>query len=114
MQSFLSLFLPQIPLVLIASVGLWFAVSNRKSMPRASVWAGWGFSLLSVYSLVSPTLSALSLKLRTDALAGSASAPAATLALLNILTLAAYPLFVVGIALIARAVFLDREIEKPE
>jgi hypothetical protein len=108
MQNFLSLFFAQIPLIAVASVGLWFAVSKRRSMTGASSWAGWGFSLLIAYSLASPTLSALSLKLRTDALVGSVSVAAENFALLSFLTVAAYPLLVVGIALIARAVFLGR------
>ena len=81
-------------------------------MPRASDWARWGFSLLIVYSLVSPTISALSLNLRTDALAGSASAVTANLTLLNLLQAVLHPLFFVGIALIARAVFLDRDADQ--
>ena len=114
MQNFLSFFLVQLPLFVIASLGLWFAVAKRSSMTRASIWAGCGFSLLIVYALANPTLSALSLKLRTDALAGSASAPTANLAFLNVLTVAAYPLFILGIALVARAVFLDRKIDESE
>ena len=112
MQNSLSLFLAQLPLFVIASVGLWFAVSKRRTMPRASVWARWGFSLLIVYALVNPTISVLSLKLRTNALAESASAITGNLALLNLVTAALHPLFFVGIALIARAVFLDRDTDQ--
>lgn len=109
-RTIVNLLAFQLPLIVIASVGLWFAASSRKYFTRVSTWAGWGFGLLIAYSLASVTLSALTLQLRIDARAGSSpQAVGESLLWLNLLGLSVYPLFVIGIALIARAVFLERE-----
>jgi hypothetical protein len=101
----------QAPLIVIATVGLWFATSRRTSLARVSTWARWGLGLLIAYSLASVTLSVLTLQLRIDAIAGSS--PQLVVGedpfWLSLLGLAAYPLFIVGIALTVRAVFLDRK-----
>ena len=106
----LSLLAFQVPLIVIATVGLWLAASRKTSLGRVSTWSRWGFSLLIAYSLASVTLSILALQLRMDALAGSSPRVVGEdVFWLNLLGLAAYPLFIVGIALTVRAVFLDRE-----
>jgi hypothetical protein len=109
-RTALSLLAFQVPLVVIASVGLWFAASRKRHLARVSTWARWGFSLLIAYCLVTVTLSVLSLQLRMDGRSGSApQVIGESLKWLSLLGLAAYPLFIIGIALIARAVFLDRK-----
>jgi hypothetical protein len=109
-RTILGLLAFQMPLIVIASVGLWFAVSRRQHLAAASAFAKWGFGLLIAYSLASVMLSILTLQLRIDSLTESGSVVGESLVRLNDMGLAAYPLFLAGVGLIARAVFLDRNV----
>jgi hypothetical protein len=109
-RTILNLLAFQVPLIIIASVGLWFAVTRRQYLAGASTSAKWGFGLLIAYSLASVTLSTLALQLQIDSLTESGSAVGESLVRLNVMGLAAYPLFLAGVGLIARAVFLDRNV----
>jgi hypothetical protein len=72
--------------------------------------ARWGFGLLIAYSLASVTLSVLILQLQIEARAGSSPQVIGEyLTRVNLLNLAAYPLLIGGISVIARAVFLERQ-----
>lgn len=108
LQTALVLLTFQLPLIITAAIGLWFAIVRRRLVGRVVLYAKWGFGLLIVYSLVSVTLSVLTLQLRMDARAGSANALSENLFWLSIIGVVAYPLFIAGIALVARSVFVDR------
>lgn len=105
-QVILGLSMFQLPLVVTAGIGLWFTVSRKRLPARVAKYAKWGFGLLIAYSLVSVALSVLSFQLRIAARAETASMVGEDLAWLSLIGAGAYPLFIVGIGLIARAVFL--------
>jgi hypothetical protein len=109
-SSVIGLLSFQLPLLIVASVGLWFSVARRKHLARVSVLAGWGFGLLIVYSLASAVLVVVpALQYRFATSTESVRALTESLAWLQLLARATGPLFILGAALIARAVFLDRD-----
>ncbi len=112
-SNVLGLLAVQLPLVVIAGLGLWHAVLNRRQLARVSNWAMWGFSLLIAYSLTSGVRSVLSLLWQIDARTQDPSERAADITRLQLLGVATYLLLIVGVALIARAVFLNRNTREP-
>lgn len=103
-----SLFLVQIPTFVISSLGLWFSVARREALGRASNWAFWGFLALIAYTLFGAVLRMTLIGFRSNQLLEVGSEEAMSFATLNAWSLAAYPLFITGLGLIARAVFLER------
>lgn len=107
-QVLLSLFVVQLPLIITAGIGIWFSVSRNRLPAVVAKHAKWGFGLLIAHSLVSVTLSFVSFRLRVAARTEAASMMSEDLAWLSLISAGAYPLFIAGIVLIARAVFLGR------
>jgi hypothetical protein len=100
----------QLPLIVVASLGLWFSVARRNYLARVSTLATWGFSLLIVYSLASAVLVVVpALQYRFATSTESVRALTQSLAWLRLLARATGPLLIIGVALIARAVFLNRD-----
>ena len=103
---FLSVLPALIPVLVISAVGLYYALSRKKLAPRAFGTAAWGFSLLIVQSLLGTAIRAVMTGIRTTVRnQGVAEAyfwP-------NILSAVSGLLFILGLALLARAVFLDRQ-----
>lgn len=106
---FFSLFVMQIPILIVAVSGLWLSISRKAHFPRVSKWASWGFSLLIAHSLTSITLQLVMIRIRTE-MAGPDLAAAFFWP--SLLGVAAYPLFIAGFVMLARAIFLDRDINR--
>jgi len=102
------LFVFQFPTLVISSLGLWFSISRKETLGRAANWATWGFVALISYTLVSVALRVALMGIRSNQFIQGGSEAAMSISRLNAWGLAAYPLFVLGLALVARAVFLDR------
>jgi hypothetical protein len=105
---FMALTLYQVPLLVISAWGLVLSVSRKNYLGRVSTSAIWGFSLLIAYSLFSVLLRILLTGIQTNQRLQGGPALAESMARLNLWSLSAYPIFIVGVALLARAVFLDR------
>jgi hypothetical protein len=110
LRTVLVLLMFQGPIIIIASVGLWFAASRRRHLARVSNWAMWGFSLVIASSLIRVGLAVLIMLVRIDARARSEPASLENIITLNLWEAAPYLLLIVGFALLTRAVFLDRRI----
>jgi hypothetical protein len=99
----------QSPLLIVAIIGLWFALSRRKNHLRAFTWASWGFGLLMGYSaaqvIIQVTLAAVPAWLAEE---GTRMTSETAMAM-SLWSFASYPLFIGGLAALARAVFLGRE-----
>ena len=98
----------QFPMMVIAIIGLWFAFSRRDKLGQAATWALWGFSLLIAYAICGALLQVVLMTIRTNEFMQSGSTRTDAIITLNLWALAAYPLFIGGLAAIARAVFLGR------
>jgi len=109
LSMFRVLFLWQLPTFVISSWGLWLAVSRKDRLGRVSTWAIPGFGLLIIYTLIGVALRVSIMGIRTNQMIQGGSEAAMSISRVNIWNLAAYPLFIVGFALVARAVFLDRD-----
>ena len=103
-----GLLIRQVPLLVIAIVGLWFAISRRNELSLAGSWAIWGFILLIAYAICGALLQAALINIRTDEFLQSGAARLDAVYTLNLWGLAAYPFFIGGLGAIARAVFLGR------
>ena len=103
-----GLLIRQVPLLVVAIVGLWFALSRRSQLDLAASWALWGFSLLIAYAICGVFLQAALINIRTNEFLQGGTARIDAMNTLNLWALAAYPLFIGGLAAIARAVFLGR------
>jgi hypothetical protein len=104
---FIGLLFPQIPILIIAVWGLWHSIARKERYPRMSRSACWGFSLLIVNVLLGSALQVLLLRIRTAPPVSGVSGPGLWVSLL---AMASYPFFIAGFALVARAIFLDRNI----
>ena len=118
-EDYLSLFggffLWTLPTFVISVWGLWVAVSRRARLGSVATWAITGFALLIAYTLVSAVLRTVLLGIRSNQFLQGGSEAAMAVTTLNNWGLAAYPLYIVGLALVARSVFLGRErLWKPE
>ncbi len=100
-----KLLLWQLPVLVVAVIGLWYAMSKRERHARASAWAAGGFGLLILHSLVQVLLQVLLVDMRTQ----SPTSAVESVSRINLWGVAAYPLFIAGITLLARAVFIDRD-----
>ena len=98
----------QLPMMIVAGIGLWFALFRREQLGVAWRWASWGFGLLIAYAISGAVLQVALLTIRTDELLQGGTAPSNAIIRLNLWALAAYPLFIGGLAAIARAVFVGR------
>jgi hypothetical protein len=105
----IRMLLTQVPVILIAAIGLWFAASRRARLGRVSTWATWGFGLLIVNAIVGVAIQLALMVVRMEARASSAGDVASTVSSISLWSLVNYPVFLVSIALLTRAVFLDRE-----
>lgn len=105
-QLLLNLLVRQIPTLIVAGLGLWFAIARRRSLGRVSLWATWGFGLLVAYSLISVLLQYLITSVQISQVSGRARLESITW--LSYFALAAHPIFIAALAALARAVFLDR------
>jgi hypothetical protein len=111
---FAGLFLGQLPTIVISSFGLWFAISRRARLDRVAKWAIWGFGMLIAYSCVSVILRVVILGIRTNERLQGTSELGMSIARVNLWGMAAYPLFICGLAVLARAIFLDRDAKQIE
>lgn len=104
----LRMLLTHVPLMLIATIGLYFAVSRRARLARVSTWATWGFGLLIVNAIVGVAIQLTLMAASIEASTNGAGDLASTFSRVGLWSLANYPLFLAAIALLARAIFLDR------
>jgi hypothetical protein len=102
----------QVPTLVVAVIGLWFAVARRQSLGRVSTWAVWGFGSLIAYAFVSVLLQSLLINVQAGGLSGDARAESLTR--LSLWGSAAYLLFLGGLVALTRAVFLDRDVGRIE
>ena len=109
LSFFGTFFLWTLPTFVISVWGLWAAISRRSRLGSVATWAIVGFALLIAYTLVNAVLRAMLLGIRSNQFLQGGSEAAMTVATLNIWGLTAYPLYIVGLALVARSVFLGRE-----
>ena len=99
----------QLPLLIVASIGLWLAIRRRFLLGRVFWWAASGFALLIVNSLTSGVV-----RLLIQLMQSSARAQAGRLAqsvdttAISVWSLASSLVFLVALAALTRAVFLDR------
>lgn len=95
----------QLPLAVVGGVGLWLSISRRRRHHRVSSWAsaGFGFLLIFVILQVWNGIAAFPMD-ATEA----PEAAAAEFVRISLVRYAAYLLQVVGIACLARAVFVER------
>lgn len=107
LQLLFNLFVRQVPTLVVAGLGLWFAVKRRRSLGRVSVWAAWGFGLLIAFAFISVLLQYLIINVQVGELSGGARLE--SISRVSWFALAAHPIFVAALAALARAVFLDRE-----
>lgn len=108
LQLLAFVFVRQVPTLIVSGLGLWFAVTRRRSLGRVSVWATWGFGLLLAYAIASALLQYLITTAQISEISGGARIESITR--LGWLVIAAHPLFIAGLAVLARAIFLDRDI----
>jgi len=111
-QLLLGAMVRYIPTLTIEIIGLWFAYSRRSELGRASTYAVWGFSLLIASALLGVIIQHL-------LVVGRIGEPAVTSSLertflLGIWNLAAYLVYIVGLAALARAVFVGRKVSRDE
>lgn len=111
LSYFGGLFLWQLPTFVIGCWGLWVGVSRRDRLGRVAARAIPGFGLLIAYALVSSLLRTMLLGIQTSQRMQDGSEAATSIATINLWGFATYPLYIVGLALVARAVFLDREMQ---
>jgi hypothetical protein len=94
-------------LLIVGRIGLGFALARRHVEPRAFGCAVWGFWILIAAALLRVVLRVIvvyeQFRIMSDGV-GVADLPES----LNYLALAATPLLAVGIALLARALVVDR------
>jgi hypothetical protein len=109
LRLFANLLLLQVPILIVAGSGLWFSILRKAQFPRVSWRASWGFSLLIAHSLIGITLQLVITRIRTE-VAGPDLASA--IFWTSFLGIAAYPLFIAGFIMLARAIFLDRDINR--
>ena len=107
-QVTISLLVLQLPLIITAGIGFWFAATRRAVQGRVARFAKWGFGLLIAFSIVTIVMSVLRLQLGMVARIQSPEEAGQALTWLQFGGLATYPLFIGGIVLVARAVFADR------
>ena len=103
-----GLLIRQVPMMVVAITGLWFAFSRRNQLGPAANWALWGFGLLISYAICGVVLQFALINIRTNEFLQSGTARSDAIVTLSLWSLAAYPLFIGGLAAIARAVFLGR------
>jgi hypothetical protein len=106
---FVSVLPAQIPVLVLLAVGLYLAMSRREVAPRAFKSAAWGFSLLIVHSLAGTALQVAMLRIRMNM---PSRGVAEALFWPGIMSAAAQLLFIAGLVLVTRAVFLDRKAKK--
>ena len=109
LSAFGVIFLWQLPTFVIGCWGLWASLSRKENLGRVASWAIPGFALLIAYALVSAVLRTLLLGIQTNQRIQSGSEAAMSIATLNLWGFVTYPLYILGLALVARAVFLNRE-----
>ena len=109
--QFLALLLVrQIPMLVIAGVGMRFAFKRRRSLGRVFTWAVWGFGLLIAYAIISIVRHVLINAIQIAAF--SSGTRIEMISQIGLLTAAAYPILIAGLAVLARAVFLGRGTER--
>ena len=108
LMIFANMFARQVPMLMIAAIGLWMAFARRKQLGRVSIWAFWGFGLLIAYAIAGAAIQLALINIQTGDIVQGPADLSVSLTRLNLWGLAAYPLFICGLAAIARAIFLDR------
>ena len=108
LQLLFGSILRQIPMLTIEFIGLWFALARRAELGRAGTFAVWGFSSLIAYAVVSITVQHLLVIERVGE--PNFVSNSERVFLLGLWNLAAYVLYVVGLASLARAVFVGRKV----
>ena len=104
-EIFASMLSARLPVLIVSAVGLYFSLSHKELAPRAFVSAAWGFSLLIVNALVGIAINVAMFRAQVAMQRG---APTDVLFWLSILRAVAALMYIAGIILLARAVFLDR------
>ncbi len=105
-NTILHALLNPVPLVVVAAVGIWSAVSLRTRWPRTARWALAGFaSVLLASVLVASMQWRLWSMTRPDYSGPSPSSQMGQVALLSMLAQVA---LVLGVAMLARAIFVER------
>ena len=98
----------QIPLLVVASIGLRATLAHRSILGHVSRWAFWGFGLLIGYAFAHVALRVVLMTVPVR-LAEEGFRMTAGLSLrISLWQLAAYPLLIGGIAVLAYALFLGR------
>ncbi len=101
-----TLFVRHIPTLVVALIGLWFAIARRRSLGRVCSWAVWGFSLLIAYAFISAILQFALVSIQISEVQSGARGESITQ--VGLWMVATHPIFIAGLAVLARAVFLDR------
>jgi hypothetical protein len=104
LQLLPGLALRRVPMLTVVFVGLWFAISRRQKLGRVSTWAAWGFSLLIAHVLANASV--VYLTIQPGAMRGGIEIN--VISLIGLLALSSQLMFIGGLAVLARAVFLDR------
>ncbi len=112
LQLIFSASLRHIPTLTVELVGLWFAFSRRVELGRAAAYAKIGFGLLIAYALVSIVLQHLLVIGRIGETTVISSSERVTR--LGTWSAISYPLFIFGLAALARAVFVGRNAKHEE
>ena len=107
-----TFFVRHIPTLVVALIGLWFAVARRRSLGRVSSWAVWGFSLLIAYAFISAILQFVLVSIQIGEVRSGAGVESLTQ--VGLWMVATHPIFIAGLAALARAVFLDRRAGRVE
>ncbi len=92
----------QSPLLIVAVIGFWFARKRLDQFVPAFRRAAWGFALLIGYCIAHVALRVVLIYVQVDLQVQDRAI------LMSVWSLAAYPLLLGGIILLARAVFLGR------
>ena len=99
----------QLPLLIVASTGLWLAIRQRLLLGRVFWWAASGFALLIVNSLTSGVVRLLIQLTQSSARAQSGRmAQSLDTTAISVWSLVSSLVFIVALAALTRAVFLDR------
>src|SRR5690606_35833258 len=104
-----------LPLFAFAGIGLWFTWTRRSKLGRAARMASWGFSLLMVYALASWALVLTSMIMISEGSRAGRSPieMQPTLITTTLLQALVYVVFLAGLVLLARAIFVDRDARLP-
>jgi hypothetical protein len=104
----LELVLRQLPILVVVGLGLWFALRKRHVLGRASTWAAWGFALLIVISIAGGIVRVLLTIVQSSTRIQSGNGGSVDLTATILWSLVTYLLYLVGLALLTRAIFIDR------